>query len=75
LPLKGRGAVEKRSSAVLRCKPNRSTYLYIRLTIQFLRALHLNIFEQLPDMGFFNEAGATNRPGCLFGIFPEGCRY
>jgi hypothetical protein len=40
------GAVEKPSSAVLRCKPHRSTYLYIRLAVRFLRALHLNIFEQ-----------------------------
>jgi hypothetical protein len=43
---KDKGAVEKRSSAVLRCKPHRSTYIYTRLAIRFLRALHLNIFEQ-----------------------------
>jgi hypothetical protein len=42
------GAVEKRSSAVLRCKPHRSTYVYIRLAMRFLRALHLSIFEQPP---------------------------
>jgi hypothetical protein len=28
-------AVEKHSSAALRCKPNRSTYFYIRLAIRF----------------------------------------
>ena len=44
-------AVEKRSSAALRCKPNRSTYIYIRLAIRFLRALHLNIFEQPQKQG------------------------
>jgi hypothetical protein len=30
----------------LRCKPHRSTYVNIRLAVRFLRALHLNIFEQ-----------------------------
>jgi hypothetical protein len=39
-------AIEKRSSAALRCEPHRSTYFYIRLTLRFLRALHLTIFEQ-----------------------------
>jgi hypothetical protein len=45
LPEKAEGFT-KRSSAVLRCKPYRSTYIHIRLAGQFLRALHLNIFEQ-----------------------------
>jgi hypothetical protein len=55
-------AVEKRSSAVLRCKPPRlspgqacSTYFYIRLTLRLLRALHLGIFEQ-PASPFFDAA-------------------
>jgi hypothetical protein len=43
-------AIEKRSSAMLRCKPYRSTYVYIRLAIRFLRALHLHIFEQPQNM-------------------------
>jgi hypothetical protein len=33
------GAVEKRSSAVLRCKPHRSTYIYIRLAVRFFARL------------------------------------
>jgi hypothetical protein len=33
------GAVEKRSSAVLRCKPHRSTYIYIRLAVLILARL------------------------------------
>jgi len=45
LPEKAEGFT-KRSSAVLRCKPYRSTYVNIRLAVRFLRALHLNIFEQ-----------------------------
>ena len=39
-PLIGRcGAVEKRSSAVLRCKRHRSTYIYIRLAVRFFARL------------------------------------
>jgi hypothetical protein len=48
------GAVEKRSSALLRCKPHRSTYVYIRLAVRFLRASHLSIFEQPLNKRFFN---------------------
>jgi hypothetical protein len=33
------GAVEKRSSAVLRCKPHRSTYIHIRLAVRFFARL------------------------------------
>jgi len=33
------GAIEKRSSAVLRCKQHRSTYVYIRLAILFFARL------------------------------------
>jgi len=29
--------------------------LYIRLAVRFLRASHLNIFEQPPDMGFLKN--------------------
>jgi hypothetical protein len=47
-------AVEKRSSAALRCKPYRSTYFYIRLALRFLRALHLSIFEQPALSGCFS---------------------
>jgi hypothetical protein len=47
-----KGAVEKCPSAVLRCKPHRSTYVNIRLAVRFLRALHLNIFEQHPTLDF-----------------------
>ena len=43
---KDREAVEISASAVLRCKPHRSMYIYTRLAIRFLRVLHLNIFEQ-----------------------------
>jgi hypothetical protein len=43
----------KRSSAALRCKPHRSTYVYIRLAHLFLRALHLNIFEQPQNIDLF----------------------
>ncbi len=46
-----RGAVEKRSSAVLRCKSHRSTYVCIRLAVRFLRVLHLSIFEQPLKLG------------------------
>jgi hypothetical protein len=35
---------------VLRYKPYRSTYENIRLAVQFLRALHLSIFEQPPNI-------------------------
>jgi hypothetical protein len=65
LPEKAEGFT-MRSSAVLRCKPRRSTYFYIRFAVRFLRALHLNIFEQpqtggrqsqrtnyLPDINYF----------------------
>jgi hypothetical protein len=45
------GAIEKRSSAALRCKPYRSTYANIYASrFGFLRALHLNIFEQLQNI-------------------------
>jgi hypothetical protein len=37
--IRDRGAVEKRSSAVLRCKPHRSTYIYIRLAARFFARL------------------------------------
>src|SRR4030042_312908 len=47
-------AVEKRSSAALRCKPHRSTYFNIRLALRFLRALHLSIFEQPAKNVFYN---------------------
>jgi len=43
-------AVETRPSAALRCKPLRSTYIHIRLAARFLRALHLNVFEQPQNM-------------------------
>jgi hypothetical protein len=33
------GAVEKRSSAALRCKPRRSTYVYMRLAVRFFARL------------------------------------
>ncbi|MDQ5988081.1 MAG: hypothetical protein CSYNP_03834 [Syntrophus sp. SKADARSKE-3] len=39
-------AVEKHTSATLRCKLRQSTYFYVRLIPQLLRALHLCIFEQ-----------------------------
>jgi membrane-bound lytic murein transglycosylase A len=56
------GAIEKRSSTgsplqvALRCKPNRSTYIYIRLVIRFLCALHLSIFEQPQKQGDFQQS-------------------
>jgi hypothetical protein len=50
------GAVEKRSSTALRCKPNRSTYIYTRLAIRFLRALYLSIFEQPPKQRDFQQS-------------------
>jgi hypothetical protein len=39
-------AVEKRPSAALRRKLRQSTYFYVRLIPQLLRALHPAIFEQ-----------------------------
>jgi hypothetical protein len=33
------GAIEKRSFAALRCKPRRSTYIYIRLAVRFFARL------------------------------------
>jgi hypothetical protein len=45
LPEKTAGFI-KRSSAVLRGKPYRSTYFTIRLALRFLRSLHISIFEQ-----------------------------
>lgn len=38
----------------MRCKPHRSTYEKIRLAVGFLRALQLNIFEQL-SLEFLNS--------------------
>jgi hypothetical protein len=49
LPEKAAGFTKRSSVPIksgLRCKPHRSTYINIRLTVRFLRALHLNIFEQ-----------------------------
>jgi len=43
------------TSALLRCKQHRSMYTRIRLTVRFLRALHLNIFEQPPNNTIFNQ--------------------
>ena len=65
------GSVEKRSSAVLRCKPHRSTYIHIYASrFGFLRALQLNIFEQPPNMEYFNNLAVTNiqYPEAITGI-------
>lgn len=37
----------------LRCKPQRSAYVYIRLAVRFLSALHHSIFKQPLKLGFF----------------------
>jgi len=34
-------------------------YVYIHLAVRFFRALHLNIFEQPSNMGFFNNPSVS----------------
>jgi hypothetical protein len=63
-----RGAAEKRSSTALRCKPNRSTYIYICLAIRFLRALYLSIFEQPPKQRDFQQYHSMH---AFYEISPE----
>jgi rhamnosyltransferase len=52
----GNGAVEKRSSAALRCKPHRSTYIYIRLAVRFFARL---AYEHIvKSYGFYGRESA-----------------
>jgi hypothetical protein len=50
-----KGTAEKRSSAVLRSVRVAATYEKVGLTPRYSRALHLSIFEQSPNIGFFNN--------------------
>jgi hypothetical protein len=49
------GAVEKRSSAVLRYKPHRSTYIHICLAVRFFARLASEHFWTAQNMVFFKD--------------------
>jgi hypothetical protein len=51
--------VEKRSSAVLRCKPHRLTYIYLRLALRFFARLTSEHFLTAPQYRAFQQ------PHCL----------
>jgi hypothetical protein len=52
---------------MLRCAANRTAQrmIHIRLAIRFLRALHLNIFEQSLNIGFFNKHRERRNKGLI----------
>jgi hypothetical protein len=56
------GTVEKRSSAALRFKPHRSTYVYIRLAVR--------LFARLASEHIVKSFGFYRQGKCLFIIAP-----
>ncbi|OGP68027.1 MAG: hypothetical protein A2W27_03960 [Deltaproteobacteria bacterium RBG_16_44_11] len=59
----------------MRCKPCRSTYIFIRFAVRFLRALHLTIFKKPQNMALFNyPTGSDSKLKFLMILYQDHLR-